>query len=79
MGGNGFRSDYLGVITMGSKRLYNKIPPDAGGGCVKEGPFAKYYRPRFLTSFLLSLPFFSDACTAWLYLRPIGGVLLEIL
>ena len=41
---------------MGS-RPYNKIPPDAGGGCVKEGPFAKYYRPRFLASFLLSLSF----------------------
>lgn len=43
MGGNGVKSDYPGVMVMGAgfKPPYDLIPADLGGGCVKDGPFAK--------------------------------------
>lgn len=43
MGGNGVKSNYPGVMVHGGgfKAPYDMIPPDMGGGCVKDGPFAK--------------------------------------
>jgi hypothetical protein len=41
MGGNGAKSEYMGVPTMGFSPPYDMIPSDVGGGCVTEGPFKK--------------------------------------
>lgn len=41
MGGNGVKADYPGVMAMGFKPPYDKIPAAGGGGCVKDGPFKK--------------------------------------
>jgi hypothetical protein len=61
MGGNGVKSEYMGVPTMGFAKPWDMIPSDVGGGCVVEGPFKKYlFHFTFHLLFSTLKPFFSS-------------------
>ena len=48
MGGNGAYSNYTGIMAMGFAKPYDVIPAAGGGGCVTDGPFAKFVSTSYL-------------------------------